>query len=320
MFLKNLYYFFKVCGLATIYVDSKYLDKNKLKYLTFMYSKESVVYNIFLITLIVIMNIFSLKYIYTVKVIWMIQFDRLSQIILILALVLSSSIILVIYCIKQSEMIKIGNKLNIIVDSLMNLRNDKKNDEPSIEYIVKIVCFVNIFTWTTIFLMSFLSGDPFEYNIGIIMSSFFINWTVIQYSAILILIFNLFRLINLRFQRIFEKPELIKNVSFILDYKHGNKSVNTKISQFFQLRSLFLTLHSVTRDLSNFYALPMLLSIFSIFITLILYLYYSTKTTLWEMNANIPLMAYINSFSWTFLYIYTLVVITRSASLTVSEV
>lgn len=223
MFLKNLYYFFKFCCLVTITVEMECFDKVKLKNLKFTHSRISVAYAMFFIVLTVILNFFSVKYIYVTDISWMAMFDKLSQIIQTSFLVFSALIIMVYFCVKQSEIIKIAKNLSLNVSSVMNFSGKKSND-PAIENSVKKVYFSSLFIWVVTIVTSFRDGDPTEYRFGIMIASMFVYWVIIQYSLILILITCMFRMINSRFKNIFQKSIFVKDISLTLNQEFKNNS------------------------------------------------------------------------------------------------
>lgn len=99
-------------------------------------------------------------------------------------------------------------------------------------------------------------------------------------------------------------------------------SIKFKGCLFFHLRRLYLSLSTVSKEISDFYSLPMLFCIIHILITSILYLYYNGDLALYY-NDSIKIsiiIAYINCFLWSILYFFSLVVITKASSKAVAEV
>lgn len=318
MFLEFLYYFFKICGLATIYVDSKCLEITRLKNSTFSYCKLSIFYNFLLMVFMSVMSFFSVNYIFNCNLSWMVKFDKLFQIIQVFSLLLSTITILVLFCYKQKEMIKITEKLIMIVHTTMKFC-DKKTNYSAANRTVKTVFFLSIIIWSLTITTVTIKG-PIEHRFGIAMTSFFVNWVLVQYSIILILIYYVLRTMNSHFKRIFEKPKLKKNITFQLDNEPESSFFKLRMGQFFHLRLLYLSLYSVIKDLSNFYAVPLMLSIYCIFLSLTLYIYWSAKAVLFQVSHNVPIMSFIYTWIWIIVLIFTLLVVTKSASATVTEV
>lgn len=310
MFLKYLYYCFKIFGLATLKVDTKYL--------LFTHSKTSMVYNMFLVTLIITMNVFSVKSIYSDEAKWMLIFDKFIHIIQVFSFLISTVIILILYCARQKEMMKIATNFITILESLCTFWK-KKNDYVSLLSTVKAVYCLDSIICMMMIGTSFKPGISTEFTLGVNLTGFFVHCVSIQYSTVLIMIFYTIKMINSKFKSIFEKPTLTNDISFLLDNKLENKALKVTMDQFLHLRSLYLSLYSVIKDLSSFFAVPMLLCIYSIFVTLTIYMYYSAKT-IFCLVGNIPIMAYIHSWMWILLYVFTLIVLTKSASAIVIEV
>lgn len=310
MFLNYLYYYFKICGLATMHFDARNL--------TFTNSKMGVVYNMLLITLMILMNSFTVKYIYFNEANWTILFDQLSTVIQVFSFLFSALSILLLFCVRQNEMIKIIKRLIVIVESSMNLGN-KKNFVSTLSHNIKTMYYLNTFIWVLIIATSCKDENSVEFGVGITMTNFFIHCVIVQYSTVLIVIFHTFQLINSSFQRLYEKPILMKQISLILDYKLENKFTNMVVNQFPHLRSQYLSLHSVIKDLSSFYAVPALLCIYCIFLTLTLYIYYNVREALFPAM-NIELIAFINSWLWISLLTFALIILTKSTSAIVKEV
>lgn len=311
MFLRLLYYFFKVFGLATIHVDTRCL--------TFTHSKLSVVYNAFLITLTILISFITIEYVYTIT--WLPPFEKIYHTVQLLSLFISTIIVLALHCARQSKIIKMSTNLCRILISLRNFCH-KRNSELLLEHKLKKVYFLDIFILVAVLATSFTSADPSDFyilTISTVVFSFLIHCVVIQYGMVLIIIFCTFRTINSYFQDIYKKPIMRKDTLFILDYETDNESVQTTMRQFSHLRSLYLSLHSITTDVSSFYAIPMLLSVHTIFMVLTLYIYYCSKAIMYQVE-GIPVIVYYNSFMWTLLFIFTLLVVTKSASATVAEV
>lgn len=317
MFFETIYYFFKISGLVSITINLKLIKENDLNHAVFSTSKLGLLHCILLSFILIITNFISLNYIVGSYREARTQFDRLSHIFKIMYFYFSASSILLIFSLRQNTIIKMAKTIYRII-YLINFWN--KNDRrQSFQFIVKTMCIVNSFLWPMIIATYFFTEDSVLFNFGALFAHFIINWMVILYGIIFYSIYYLLEILNLKFLSIFEDTASLKDSSLNINDVATISFSKIKKNQFFQIRALYLSLLSVTKDISNFFNFPLFMCMFRIFISLLLYLNYSLKAILFKID-NESFLLYAHEWIWIVLLIFELIILTKSSSVIVNEV
>lgn len=98
-----------------------------------------------------------------------------------------------------------------------------------------------------------------------------------------------------------------------------NEFVQKRIMNFSLVQSRFLAVHKTMKSLTDFYAYPMLFSISHIFSLQDFYGYYFAKITLYSYLDGFNSF-YWDLMVWMLLYVFTLVILTRSTTKIITEV
>lgn len=264
--LNYFYYYFKLSGIATIRISHTLMHETGKWKWSFHFSKISIFYNVYLMSLLVIMYIFAYNDI--VKSGFGGRFIKDKVIIAIFhsLIILTTALILVIYCIKQKKVIAIANKIS-------EAKYFQKLPPINVEnnHHTLLLSFANI----SIFLYSVLIAihqKPFYiiYSIAFRSCLFIIDSLLIQYSVMVKLMQNFFDCIN---------KKLLQVTAKISEF-HGIQSVyncSTVISEFDILMHFYRIISNSTEKISEFYSLPMLWSLLAIFIEVLMCLYHMIK-------------------------------------------
>lgn len=314
LFIKFIYYFYKICGLMVITVNLKFSEVEQFRNLKFVYSTKGVLYNFFLIFCLAILNFFSVKHFSNFK--FLDNFETFFQKTQTIFTFIIFFVILTMYSFQQKKSMEIAERLQIITISLTNINRVRDHGKISLLTVVKSIYLINSVIWLILIVTSLAGSEPNVY-LFINLSNLTINWMVLQYATIIVLIYHLFENLNYKFVNTF-----VNSTCGVKSLSSGDeiKSLNLRECLFFHLRRLYLSLCILTKDISDFYSFPMLLCIIYIFMTSLLYLYYDGEFALYNVTFGITFLAYINCFLWVVLYIFALVVISKTASKAVSEV
>lgn len=309
-FVRFIYYFFKISGLATIQLIDTSPNSNKIPFWDIKKSKLDIFYNVPLILIIILTSIPGIRFMIQTGYVGRFQEEVMLMAIMDVSCVSSTIFILVMFCVRQEKIIFIINKLNNAIE-LSTVINEKKF--PNYSGIVKRVSFGMVIT---IILLIFLVLTALRHHFNIFISIFAITKVLqylvytsvfLQYSTILECMRNIFKLINNNLKRL------------SIPANHGpNKisKIEIKVDISIQLYNL---LSEISEELSSFYSLTMMWCIPNLFSSLFKSLYVGIKqiillkktTTIYSMMFDL-IQFYFN--------LFPLPILAISVSNTVKEV
>lgn len=302
-----------------INIEIKFLESEKNIRPTFTYSMNGILYNFSLFVCLSVLNFFSVRYIG--KLDFPAFFENIFQKSQTVFTLIVCFIILITYCFKQKKFIEIANKLQIVTDSLMDI-DIGKSEKISFLNKIKLIYLVNCVIWLILLITSYIGAYPMIY-IFLHLSNFTINWMIMQYSSILLLVYHLFKIINSNLKNIFLSPTALSNIEILQQNNYRDNYVSPQKLRkllFIHQRESYLSLCAISNEISDFYSVSILFCIIYIFITSLLYLYFNGDLLLYNVSAGIPILIYINCLLWVVFYIFALVVISKAASRAVAEV
>lgn len=198
MFVKVIFYFFKVFGLATMKFNIPSANNKKARDFFFTHSRKDVFYNILLIFSSFILNYFSFKNIHKLyKRANMSEFECIIDIIRLILANTCMLITLVVFCFRQTQATKILNNIISIKASLEMLNQTLFKKSLTIFSNVIQIVILSTFTWC----LSSIAVVFYTYEIFICFIAKYlcdlINYFVImEYALILQSIRQLFEVIN----------------------------------------------------------------------------------------------------------------------------
>lgn len=306
VFIKIIYYFYKIIGLMVVNVEIE-LDKEQVDS-SFKFSVKGILYNVFVFFCLCIQNLVSLNDFKNLD--FYVSLENFFQKFQTVFTLFTCFVILTTFCFQQKKFIEVANELKNIKNSL-TIINPERSKHVSMLSTMKIVYFFIVCMWCVLIVTSYMGSRPLIY-IFIHSANLIINWMIVQYSSVIILVYHLFESINLQFKKTF--------VCSISSRDDEISSIKLKEFLFFQYRRLYLSLCAVTNRISDYYSLPMLFCLMYIFITSLLYLFYCGELIFYNVSIRLGVSAYTNGFLWVVLYIFSLTVISKAATKTTAEV
>lgn len=267
--LNYFYYYFKLCGIAPLKIRfTRTYDTKEWKW-TIDYSKIRTLYNVFLMCLMIAMHVMS--YGDAVESGFGGRFDKDVSVVAIFdsLIVFTGVLIQGIYCVKQGKIITIAHEISTIEKNFKNLTEDVQIS--TINNHVIWLSFGNVFMFFNP--INTLIEHPETYNIIYSFSFRFclytINSLLIQYSIMIRMIRNFFKIIN---QNLLEVP--FRSVKLRGIRSINNSSLSVKLDNSMHLYQM---ISNLSREISIFYSLPMLWSLLAMFVDVLMCLYHLIK-------------------------------------------
>lgn len=311
LFVKFIYYFFKICGVATLSCHIKTSENDKVKHSLFTPSTGGILYNAFLICLATILSYFSIKISYSGDFTERIKFERVVDLIQTSFFIITTLLVLIIFCIQQHQMINIANRLHKLTELSINLNS-------KIEQLL-FIDIKRIFVAHAVLMISFIITTPASieltlYFMSITLCNIIISAFVIQYTVALKVIRYIFKVININLLETLRVPNCLLEINFIRNYE-----TRLKLNKLSQLRESYILLGKVSQDLSNFYSPTIAMYILNEFLTMIIYSYYIVKP-LFVAKVSVPFLLILHVLSQLLVCSGSLLLLTRSATAAVIEV
>lgn len=314
--IKCIFYLFKAFGLATMKINTKLINNNKIE-VSFTHSRNGLMYNFIMILIITIFNYINFK---DLKNLFdqshMNEFERSIDTIRMVFSIVCSIIITIKFCFQQQKITKILNRIMSLINSLTINKNRTKIKRISLAYRILLMCLVNSASWivliVTIELQTFRG---MTYIITKYLCELIINYTVLQYAIISKLVNHLFKSMNDNFYLVVKKSYSSNKVNII--YNDGTFSGSrTKLDN---LHDLHLSLCKLSEKISDFYAQPMLLCTLYNFVSLLVYSYNSARPIVTGVF-TLPNIVYIHCVCKTFYFFFLLIFLSNSVTGIVLEV
>lgn len=205
--LKCVYYVFKACGLAPMSIKSN--DDRKLRFPAFVNSKVALVYNAFLMLIILSMSAAimqcTFKYHSNAE---MLQFDGVIDVTHNTMASVTAIFVLLVFCFQQRKILELANRMRALVDTSESLCDvEIYNGQARLLKDVKMICLTTSSTWLSIFLTTEVeSYKGLLYFSYIYLCNLIITWTLMQYSIVLRLMQRILRVVNANFHHFSMEP------------------------------------------------------------------------------------------------------------------
>lgn len=316
MIVKCVFYFFKVFGLATTNLKLRETNDPESWDWSFNSSVGSILYNFIIICALILLNYHTIGYMkavnYRVK-------NRSEEIIYFWSDISSISctiFILLIYCNKQKKLMLIASKISEAreISKIIDKQNYNKKSKV-FKSIVGIICFkiISIIIAYFVLFIIFVDYDVnvILYTFSLILCMLIINLTLMQYGMIIEFVKIYLKLTKKLFGKI------LKDHESYFDFRPFNKiNFNFKLDQVIKLYRLIT---EITEEVSKFYSVTMLWSLFNIFATLIIVLYEFIEYFITSQNFTLSQESSIN-FILFIINIIPVSSLTILVSLTILEV
>lgn len=272
--MECVFYFFKLFGTATIGFRVMQKDNHKIT-LTFTQSRTGIIYNAFLIFMILFLySVISMHSIsdifYGERYLEGIICDAIDTYAVIIAIY-----ILIVFCFRQKKAIKIAMKINKLILFSLPIKSTKQ----SIPRSIVVILMKNILI---VILISIIFRDHLAFLMYLWVlntCNFIINCVFMQYIMTLKIIKKLFEKINNNLQELTE-------INIYLFFKKSSISGNNLMSKIDELINLYESLAGISRNVSNFYSQAVLLCTTFVFMGLVFNLYFFVKSVL-EKSMNV---------------------------------
>ncbi|EGI69738.1 hypothetical protein G5I_01645 [Acromyrmex echinatior] len=300
--------FFKFIGLAT-FAYRIVIHKKRTSYI-FQYSKLGIVYNVVLSSLMIASNYISIP----LRLTWEYKIKtNLTIVIAVLQTVLGTlaiCVILISYCIKQKSLVQIANRLITIeheIDRLYDLYHPLRRQRTFCTMI--IICILKIcLLMLLLFNDNLALGSTLVSWLTDIVPTFYVGWLLIQYFLLVMVIQTDFVDVNRAIQNLtrINTPDRLQSL-----YQTRRMIVNNStVHQLLQLRDVHCRLCEISKDMSNFYSLPVLFGIVFLFLTLI----YNGYFLFWILLITDDIIEYetlSNTIIWIIFLIYPIFLLTN---------
>ncbi|NP_001177422.1 gustatory receptor 46 [Nasonia vitripennis] len=307
-YLKLLFYFFKVFGLASMTIDATTAKNTRNHFWTFTRSKSTVIYNVIFILVFVISNIYSMTFF--CRGTYVVNFETIGDCGQTTLSLFVALFILTKSCISRNTLIIIANSISRITDSLLSLSSTSIQENSKISSEIKKMFIINISTWTVLFGTFAFDLKPLtKYGIVVFFSNCIINHLVIQYSVILKLIKHNYKILNENLIEFGDQESMaIRSPS----------EAKIKVDRLLKLQKLHESLSDTSREVSNYYSYPMLVCVLHVFIILIFVCYYFFKPMILH-SKNLSTFTFLRTIGYGFAYGLLLVTLTKCVAATIDE-
>ena len=316
--LKSTFYFFKAFGLLVVKYQSKFSYNSQLKRCLFRYSKLGIVYNLFLMCVLMTINYYyCIVPSYRAEFGGRVHFDRAIDTLRSVIGVVASLMVLIIFCLQQNQAVNIANRIVTYRKSSLNLNNKFSSQDTSLTTIIMNVFVADLIPWLLVICMvPMIDYKIIMYFISVWLCDLIIIGTLLQYSIILRLIREHLSIVNDKFSHVSRETTYFRKIEMI-----GNKDIDLKmrLKEFSRLCELHSALCQVSEDLSKFYSYPMLSCTCYFFASLTFYTYYMGKTVIIKKYPFTILQLIHCCFTYIH-YLVPLIILTKSVAAVILEV
>ncbi|XP_014216029.2 putative gustatory receptor 28b [Copidosoma floridanum] len=278
-------------------------------------SKISVAYNVFLIVTLTVLNVLFIARFYETGYVGSDKFDRLMGSIEDFLDLLSVISILTTYTLLRKNILAMANKIKaaekwfIIFDS-----NDEHTNEKQHRTTIILLLMVQWLIFTLKFATITNQREYILFCASKYFSDLISKNTFTQYVVMLKLIKKSFERVNEKLSRILR--DLSTRKTDVLHHQQNN--VEPTVQKLNVLHKNHLLLCEISKDVSDFYAYSMFISLIDIFIALVVLVYLLAKTIVLGV-INMSAMDYIHVIVCWFNCVVALLSLTTSVGATVSE-
>ncbi|NP_001177421.1 gustatory receptor 45 [Nasonia vitripennis] len=308
-YLKLLYYYFKVFGLATMTFVTDSTKTTPNRFGTFSRSKYTIVYNV------VIILVFVMPCLYNMTIFCVgtnrVKFEDFADCIQINMALFVTIFILSKFCISSDSLISIANSISRITESLLTLSSISLQKRIKVSFEIKQAFIVNITMWIAFIVINLSEIEPWMKNaVNMYVSNFLVSVLILQYSVILKFLQYDFKILNENLIE-FRNEDSMKIRS--------PTETKAKIDGLLKLQKLHESLSDTSRRVSMFYSYLMLVSVLNIFIMLIFVCYYLAKPIILTHDSNFSSIMLLRCFWYGLLFVVLLVTLTKFVTATIEE-
>lgn len=319
IFVQFVYYFFKVLGVVPFTLHIKLNENKTIRKLVLQQSRTDIIYNLLLITVALVTNAMGFRVSYERY-----DFGRRSKFertIDTVHQVFSTFFciyILISFCVERRKIIKLGHDIGDFRESLKNIDEQIFSETKPISRSILKVIVLNFTTWMLVLLTARAeeNADIIIYYVGLYFCSAIINHIILQYSILLKLLGQLFKMINRHFKSLSKKIFVSPDLQIIGCNDVASNDCATKI---WQLHNLHITLNELSEEVSKIFARFMFLCVSYHFCTLIVYSYFFAKPIVLG-KFTLPLVLYVHCFLQILHNATLIVILTGSVTNVVSQV
>ncbi|NP_001177458.1 gustatory receptor 41 [Nasonia vitripennis] len=312
MFLKCLFYAFQFLGTAPITIKALGTKKNKACHFLFVSSRLGILHNCILLCIslptiyLMIEDILARSFLRKKT-----NLELVIDGVCAIYVVVPAFAFLLKISISAEKAIMIINKLNVIYQKR---KIEFKKESPPVLLLrpVKIIVFTNV---VPLIIGCFVSGQHHISNLLPLPSFLTYQMTFMQYTLILKLLHYLYQSTNTELQSVLRSkvPIFIVHNRFLgID----SQRISNKIEL---LREIHVLLCHLSKEVSDFYALPMFFCISNKFLILVQYFYYAAAILSDKQETATQYEILILTIWFTIVEALSLVVLARVAGLVVKE-
>ena len=318
---KIIYYFFKLLGLLPLQFNFESNLRTYNPAPLFTCSQKDIIYNIFLICLMIVLNYFSIRISYELYYFGnRIKYERIIDTLLTTFGCFSNISVLIIFCIQQKKMVNMFNKILNLLNFLNKI--NKKVYEQNIKmngHMIQIIV-INLITYSSLVItMDTQNCSSIAlFYFATSFSDLILNYAVMEYSLILILLQRYFKVINENLRDISKKSNDLIQIHCI----HKTDDVNeeqTQLNVISDTHKIHSSVCEISEELSNLYGKPMFFCTSTSFFILIVYAYYTVKPIV-HGKSTLTIVQYIHCHFEIVHYIILLMILAKSVTGVTSEV
>ena len=320
IFLKCIFYFFKIHGIATLSLAKISKPEQPL----FTISKWGNLFNILFIGYVVASNVSVITYLFGSMEnapTWVreFEFDFLNDLVHSGIGSVSVILLLAMYCYRQSASVAIANRIHGIVKHTATLTSRVYEVKTAFWGSLAGIFLTNTTSWILLMLLAHRYIPIFTmYAISFAMCHLVINALMMQYIIVLWVIKELFGALNCslmdvscRSSSLCSHVELSRSECIDLQIDYAKKLS--------ELQELYSLLSKLCRDISEFYSAPILVCIVDIFWLLVFFGYLIAKLIVLG-NDKLIGFAYANVFIYLTLSVSSLVLLSKAVTNAADEV
>ena len=321
IFLKCVFYFFKIRGIATLSLNTTKTSKPQQP--LFTPSKWGTLFNLLFIGYIVAANIFTIIITYGMvqdlpESMRKFEFDVIIDLVHNSLGTLVSAFVLATFCYKQSASIEIANRMYGIVRHTASLTGRVFDVKSAFWGSLARISLTNMtFTILLIVVAMMESLTYVMLAMSFMMCNLMSHALMMQYSIVLRAIKELFGALNLSLMDICKTSSSCSYVeSSRTERSQLQVDYATKLSDLHELYSL---LNKLCRDISEFYSAPMLACIVNTFSLLVFFSFHIVRPIVLG-NSKATDVTYVLTVIYLMLFVVSLVILTKAVTDTVDEV
>ena len=277
--VKFFYYFYKVLGLMPMQFGNTSIHKTKTQQIRFIYSQRNLLYNVFLTFFVVGLNYYSIRISYEMYEFYnRVKFERIIDTVLAVFDLFCATFTLITFCVHCKQSVKIANEILTLKESMSSINEKIYTENMKLSHAVLNISLTHFTTWFFLIIsVNVRKNNVFiMYYVGTYACDMINNYTLIQYSMIMKLMEQLFKVINKNCIYMSEESASAVNITCI-GRNICSTSEQIKAEKIVCLHELHLSICEILQILSNLYTKSMFFCTTYTFLHLIVIAYYVVK-------------------------------------------